>query len=380
MMRTCGNFLITLILVMSLLTVGQLNFPASVQSAETKQAKSVNKKSPSAQSKSSSHSSKKKTTKPRKKRKKPAKLDELVKMKWDMQRVAENKLPSGWYSKSGKWVITKEPEHPANKVLRQVQLKKAVQQLTVKGKYANFNMSVKLRADSFKRKTKNWQMGVMFRQVDSNNYYKCRITAANIALVRYATTNQDILPSSGSNTRAAGATGKRAGRDEQVLLILPIGSTADRWHTLQVDCYGDRIRLTLNGREVRSVNDVGLGAGKISIYTYKTQAFIDDIKLKFYPLPQSSSKVLPLKPSYSVKKSDGLLIYYQIDQPGQAAMAVFNPYGKLFVSLFSGYHTAGLHSVVWYGQGTLGKQPIPGRYTIKLKSNKDVQRATVRIR
>lgn len=306
-------------------------------------------------------------------------LTKSIKKRWDMQRLSKSKLPTGWKSLSGNWEVVSEPEYPSNKVLRQKMLKREEQLLITQADYANFDFSVRLRADSFERKTRNWQMGILFRKVDDYHFYKLRITAGNIALIRYSLKNKEIIPGSSGSGKVAGTTGKLPKSGEQVLLILPIGSISDKWHTLKVQCYGERITIKLNDREVRSVNDVGIGAGKLGVFTYKTQAFIDDLKLTYLPVPKKINGILPVKKHYYPKKEGALLIYFNLKQSGRIDLSAFDSQKKLFAVITKNYYTAGINSVVWNGQSVLGKQLRPGRYTLKLQTEKATQQSNITI-
>ncbi len=305
-------------------------------------------------------------------------LTNPIRKKWTMQRLEGKALPMGWQSASGDWQITKEPQQPVNKVLRQKELRRSTQMLLSRADYANFEFSVRLRADTFDHKTKNWQMGVIFRRRDDQHYYKCRLTAANIALIRY-----DARPSVSGKAppvSVAGVTGKRPPAGEEVLFILPIGSKPDQWHTLSIGCYGDRITVGLNGKEVRVTNDAGMGAGKIGVFTYKTQAYLDDLKLSYLPLPPQDTVLLPAAKVYTPGKDDHLIIYFTLPQAGKVELSVVSHRQTLFDIVSKGYFSAGLNTVAWSGQGLMGKQPQPGRYDLVLSTDHGKHKAGLTIR
>jgi flagellar hook capping protein FlgD len=295
-------------------------------------------------------------------------LTKSIKRVWDFQDLGKKTIPKFWEPTSGQWELTFEPEHPGNKILKQKIVKRNFQYLLSKNKLINFEFSAKLRADSFEQKTRNWQMGLIFRQVNANYYYKFRITAANVALLRCTPQTVSVLPGSQGSTSAASATGRTGKKDEQMLMILPLTNTTDQWHTLSVACYGDRIILKLNGREIRMVTDSIIGSGKVGVYTYKTQAFVDDIRLFYLPVPEMKENIFLNRKVFKRKKDRELLIYYKVLKAGPAELKVLDPKGKVFTILSKGLHSAGFHSVPWTGQGMDGKIAVPGTYTIELKT------------
>ncbi len=305
-------------------------------------------------------------------------LTHPIRKKWTMQYLDSQALPIGWRAVSGDWQIATEPQQPVNKVLRQKALQRSVQVLLSRTDYSNFDFSVRLRADTFNRKTKNWQMGVIFRRRDGQHYYKCRLTAANIALIRYSTPKPEARGA--KPVSVAGVTGKRPPAGEQVLFILPIGSKPDQWHTLSVSCYGDRITVGLNGKKVRVTNDTGMGAGKIGVFTYKTQAYIDDLKISYLPLPPQGTVLLPVRKVYTPGKDDHLIIYFTLPRASSVELSVVNSRRALFDLVSKGYFSAGLNTVAWSGQGLMGKQPRPGHYYLILTSDQGKHQAGLTIR
>ncbi|MCK5243201.1 hypothetical protein KAR34_12200 [bacterium] len=303
-----------------------------------------------------------------------------IKRVWDFQDPRNKQMPKFWEPVSGQWEITFEPEHPGNKVLRQKLVKRNFQYLVSRNKLVNFEFSAKLRADSFEQKTRNWQMGLIFRQEKADYYYKYRITAANVALLRCTPEIVNVLPSSQGSTTVASATGRTGKKNEQMLMILPLTNTTDQWHTLSVACYGDRITLKLNGREIRMLTDSIIGSGKVGVYTYKTQAFVDDIRLFYLPVPEMKGSIFLNRKQFRRKQDRELLIYYKTPHSGPVELKVLDPKGKMFTNLSQGLHSAGFHSVPWSGQGVDGQLPRAGTYTIELKAAGKKHKAKIPIK
>ncbi|MCD4813360.1 hypothetical protein K8S19_06680 [bacterium] len=291
-------------------------------------------------------------------------LKKSIRRSWDFQDPSIEKIPQVWESLSGQWKIVVEPEHPGNRVVQQKAIKRNFQYLMSKQQFVNFEFSARMRTDMFEQKTRNWQLGLIFRQADPNYYYKFRITAANIALLRCSPQKETVLPGQIGNSRAASVTGRFGKSDEHLLMILPWKYTQDSWHTLTVVCYGERIILKLDGREIRMMDDAMIGSGKVGVFTYKTRAFIDDLRLYYLPVPEAAKTMVFSANPFSLKKDRELLIYYTTPVTGLLEMKVLTPNRQLFTRLSRGIHYQGIGSVVWNGQGLDGGLPKPGLYTV----------------
>jgi len=307
-------------------------------------------------------------------------LNKSIKRVWDFQTPASKQIPNFWEPVTGKWVLTVEPEHPGNRVVRQTMVKRSFQYLLSRNKFVNFEFSAKLRTDMFEQKTRNWQMGLLFRRANAKYYYKFRITAANVALLRCSPESLTVLPGSRGSSRAASVTGRFGKKDEHMLMILPRTNVTDQWHTLSVACYGERIVLKLNGREIRMFSDPVIGSGKVGVYTYKTQAFVDDIRLFYLPVPALKEGIRLTRDVFNPVQDRELLIYYKNPEAGLLEVRVLDFRGKLFYSLTKGVHSAGISSVVWDGRGLDRKSPAASEYTIELNVRGKKYQAKVRVK
>jgi hypothetical protein len=307
-------------------------------------------------------------------------LQELQRHSWDFQHVKTNEIPKNWKVISGEWGGGPEPEHPGNKIMRQKTVKRNYQMLVSQSSYANFEFSARLRTDSYEHKTSNWQMGLIFRLADKRHYYKYRITAANIALLRCTPKPDSVLPEYLGASPAASATGRRGKPDEQIVLILPFSGRTDTWYTMGVAGYGERLVLKLDGRELRMLQDPAAGHGRVGVFTYKTRAFVDDFHLFYYPTPELSSGVLVTRKSFSPRQDRELLIYYVNPVEGEVQVRVLDAKDKIFQILTQGQHSAGLNSVTWDAQGLLGEFAKPGQYTIQVTAGEKKYKDTVQVK
>lgn len=305
---------------------------------------------------------------------------ELQKQAWDFQREPTGKIPAGWRAGSGEWEVGPEPEHPGNQVLRQKTVKRNYQMVISQQSYANFEFSARMRTDSYEQKTSNWQMGLIFRLADKRHYYKYRITAANIALLRCTPQPAQMLSDFAGVTPAASATGRSGKPDEQIVLILPFAGRTDTWYTLGAAGFGERLVLKLDGKELRMLTDPAAGHGRVGVFTYKTRAFVDDFHLFYYPTPELAAGVQVTRKSFAPRQDREVLIYYVNPAEGEVQACVLDGQGKVFQILTQGQHSAGLNSVTWDAQGLLGEFAKPGQYTIQVTAGGKKHRDTIRVK
>ncbi|MEW6515682.1 MAG: FlgD immunoglobulin-like domain containing protein [candidate division FCPU426 bacterium] len=306
--------------------------------------------------------------------------DQLQKRSWDFQHVKAAQISKNWKSHSGEWVVGPEPEHPGNQVLRQKTVKRNYQMLLSQKTYANFEFSARLRTDSYEQKTSNWQMGLIFRMADNRHYYKFRITAANVALLRCMPQPATVIPDAAGVTPVVSATGRSGKQDEQIVLILPFTGKTDTWYTLSAAGYGERLVLKLDGRELRMLQDSGIGCGRIGVFTYKTRAMADDFRLFYYPAPSLDSGIQVIRKNFSPRQDREVMIYFVNPSAGELQVQVLDAKGKTFQLLTRGPHSPGLNSVTWDAQGLLGEFAKPGLYTIQLTVGDKKYRDTVRVK
>lgn len=318
-----------------------------------------------------------KTRKPAQAKRSP---HELQRREWDFQHVKTGQLPKAWKAVSGEWGAGPEPEHPGNRIVHQKTVKRNYQMLLSQQSYANFEFSARLRTDSYEHKTSNWQMGLIFRLADKRHYYKYRITAANIALLRCTPQPAGVLPDYLGATPAASATGRSGKPDEQIVLILPFSGRTDTWYTLGAAGYGERLVLKLDGRELRMLQDPAAGYGRVGVFTYKTRAFVDDFRLFYYPTPELTTGVMVTKRSFTPRKDRELLIYYVNPADGEVQVRVLDGKGNVFHILTQGQHSAGLNSITWDAQGLLGEFAKPGQYTIQVIAGEKKFKDTVQVK
>jgi hypothetical protein len=296
---------------------------------------------------------------------------------WEFDSQTGSRIPEFWKPLTGKWELVAEPEHPANQVLRQSETGPKLAVLASRSPLTNFEFSVRLRTDTFGHASRNWQMGFVFRRQDSERYYKLRISAANLALIRLTPPRTGSVPSSEGHTRTASA--ERAKPEGQLLVFTPLALPKDSWHTLGVRCLGEIMTVSFDGKELQTVTDPGVGSGLIGVYCNNTAAMFDDLRLTVRPVPKFSGR-LTLEPGVFTPFRGGVvLIYYRLDQDGPVTMRVLDPSGALFNPLTKEVHSRGLNSLTWDGQGLTTMSPAPGTYTVEMQADGRTERAQVRV-
>ncbi len=305
---------------------------------------------------------------------------QVIKRQWDFQKNTQKKLTVAWKPLAGQWRVGIEPGQADNRVLNQTDNRRRSQIFLSRAKYTNFEFSVRLRVDTSRDQTRNWQAGLIFRRVDADSYYKLRVTSANIALSRHAPGCPAVIPGSESSTKAASATGKHAKADEQMLMMLPLGVSPDKWYVLKVICLGEQITIKLDGKEIRTINDFGIGCGKLGLFTYKSRAFFDDLQLTYLPVTKISKGIRPHRKVFQPSRGRKLLVYYRNPKTGPITVRVMDNRGELFNVLTQGVHRAGINSVVWDGWGISGRKPEAGRYVLEFSGGGRVNAAYVRVK
>jgi hypothetical protein len=280
------------------------------------------------------------------------------------------KTASAWLPVNGKWGITAEPEHPGNRVLHESQVFRDNACFSTRQSYTNFEFSVRMRTDAGQSAPRNWQTGILFRWAGPDDYYKLRITAANIALSRVS----PAVESAAGTTPAAEAAKPR----EEMLMILPQSITHNQWHLLGVHCHGERITVALDGRELRVLTDAGIGSGKIGLFSHRTRAYFDDLQLTYLKTPEFKEGLRLENSAFQPVKDLELLVYYQNPRAGKLELRVLDEQGRLFSMLTNESHHAGINSIAWDGQGLAGQRPQPGLYTLEL--NVTGKRSTAQVR
>jgi hypothetical protein len=292
-----------------------------------------------------------------------------AKMQWSFEDHGTT-VPPFWKIVSGQWKIASDPEHPANRVLHQQEASRDYQYLVSDQKFINFAFSIRLRTDMEQYKTRNWQMGMIFRSQHRNQYYKLRVTAANIALTRVSHIQAGVLPSENQAASTASTQSDKAGSDEQVLLILPFGITTQTWHTLGVVCNGQKISIRLNGREIRTVSDQVLGLGRIGVYTFKTSGFFDDLKILYLPTPEIKKGITSDRRIFNPGRNEEMAFYFYNPRSGPLEIRLFNSSRRLVGFLAKGAAAEGVGSIVWDGQSSTNQVLQPGTYTVELSIDK----------
>ncbi len=285
----------------------------------------------------------------------------------------------GVEGRSGEWGRGSGTRASGNRVVHQKTVKRIYQMLLSQQSYANFEFSARLRTDSYEHKTSNWQMGLIFRLADKRHYYKYRITAANIALLRCTPQPAGVLPDYLGTTPAASATGRSGKPDEQIVLILPFSGRTDTWYTLGAAGYGERLVLKLDGRELRMLQDPAAGYGRVGVFTYKTRAFVDDFRLFYYPTPELTTGVWSRR-NLSHPGRTGTADLLCQSRDGEVQVRVLDGKGNVFHILTQGHHSAGLNSVTWDAQGLLGEFAKPGQYTIQVTAGEKKIKDTVQVK
>ncbi len=297
---------------------------------------------------------------------------------WNFQKDNLNTLPGFGKAIVGNWSIVAEPDHPANKVLAQMDYGKKMSVYLTKAGFVNMDVSLRLRTDMFEQQSHNWQVGMFFRHRDSHHFYKLRVTAANVALVLVTPPSVSAVPS--ALGRTATATSGIAVRGEQLLFFLPMGVAKDQWQRLGVRARGEFITVSLNGRDVQTLSDSGVGSGQVGFYTYNTKAYFDDVVLNATPVPKFS-KGLAVEPDpFQILQTQEVMVYYYLSKDDNATLRVLDPAGQPYNVLTKGGHSAGLNSVVWDGQGLTSLRPTPGLYTLELETAGKTQTYRLRVK
>jgi len=284
---------------------------------------------------------------------------------WDFQDSKGTTLPTAWHPVSGEWTVAPEPEHPTNRLLRQAKLSRRTAILASRDTYCNFELSARLRTDSFEHKSRNWQVGLVFRRQNARRYYKVRITAANIALIRVTPPRLSTVPGSEGGMHAVSGAGQQKSV-EQLLVFQPLGAARDSWHTLGIKCQGEAITIKLDERELQTVNDPGVGSGNLGLYTVNTPAFFDDVHLSYVKTPKLTGRIVADRKSFEPFREQELRIYYRMKEDELVQIRVLNPGGKVFNVLTRDVHSLGINCITWNGQGLTGQNPLSGLYTLEL--------------
>lgn len=296
---------------------------------------------------------------------------------WDFQTQAGAPLPEFWKPLTGTWTVAAEPEHPANLVLRQSGSGPKLAVLASREPLTNFEFSLRARTDTFAHLSRNWQLGFVFRRQDSERYYKLKISAANLALIRMTPPRAETVPVRDGTTRTAAAD--RVKPEGHLLVFQPLNLPRDSWHTLGVRCLGETLTVLFNGKELQTLSDPGVGSGLIGVYSSNTPALFDDLKLLVRPAPKPSDRLLVIPESFIPFQNGGVCIYYRLDQDAPVSVRVLDPSGRVFNQLTQDVHSRGLNSITWDGQGLIATTPLAGTYTIEVQTGAKVQRARVRV-
>jgi hypothetical protein len=292
-----------------------------------------------------------------------------VSQEWNFQKDDVNSAPGFGKSIAGTWTILAEPDHPGNKMLAQMDYGKKMSVYLSKTSYVNFEAALRLRTDMFERQSHNWQVGMLFRHRDSKHYYKLRVTAANVALLMVAPARLSGAAASSGRTATAAAvsnSGNAKAGGEQLLFFLPMGVAKDQWQRLGVRARGEYFTILLNGREIQTLSDGGVGSGQVGLYTYNTRAYFDDITINSTPVPKFSKGLAVDQDPFEVVQAQEVMVYYYLQHDGVATVRVLEPKGQPYNVLTKGMHSYGINSVIWDGQGLTSLRPAPGLYTLEL--------------
>ncbi len=287
---------------------------------------------------------------------------------WNFEATTASALLRAWKPLRGKWKVVREPEHPANRVLKQGDERSHPACFLSRGTYTNFSFSVRVRTDTFEQQSRNWQLGILFRRRSPDHLYKLRLSTANVALIRMSPGALEIVTGGRSNSRTAG--GARTGKaqpQEQLLLFLPLNVKRDSWHTLGVQCLGEGLTVDLDGKALKTLADPGVGSGAVGLYSMNTRAFFDDVRLDAKPVPELGPGLTVEPKLFRPVRDRELLVYYRLPEDTPLTLRVLEPDGKVFNLLTKGFHSAGINSVVWDGRGLTGRIPETGTYTFDLE-------------
>jgi len=290
---------------------------------------------------------------------------------WDFQKDALNAAPAWGRNVAGTWTVLAEPDHPGNKVLAQMDYGKKMAVYLSKSNYVNFEISLRVRTDMFEHQSHNWQMGLIFRNQDARHFYKLRVSAANAALLLVAPPRTtEVLAGTGRtlNAQAQALTPTAKAESEQLLFFLPLGTAKDQWQRLGIRARGEYLSVFLNGREVQTLSDGGVGSGQFGFYTYNTRGYFDDISLKATRVPRLSKGITVDEDPFVLQAAQAVMVYYYLPKDADASLRVLDPRGQTYNVLTKGIHSFGLNSVEWDGQGLTSLRPQPGLYTLELKA------------
>jgi hypothetical protein len=288
---------------------------------------------------------------------------------WDFQKDALNSSPGFGKSVAGTWTVLAEPDHPGNKVLAQTDTGKKMSVFLSRANYVNFEISLRLRTDMFEHQSHNWQMGLIFRNQDSSHFYKLRVSAANAALLLVAPPRASaVLAGTAGRSRQQTAltlTAKAGG--EQLLFFFPLGTAKDQWQRLGIKARGENLSVFLNGREVQTLSDGGVGSGQFGFYTYNTRGYFDDITLNSSGLPKFSRGLAVDQDPFILSQAQSVMVYYYLPRDMEANLKVLDPKGQTYSVLTKGIHSYGVNSIEWDGQGLTSLRPSPGTYTLEME-------------
>jgi hypothetical protein len=288
-------------------------------------------------------------------------------MSWDFQKDNLNSAPDFGKSVAGTWSVQSEPDHPGNKVLAQMEYGKKMSVFLSKASYVNSEISLRVRTDMFEHQSHNWQMGLIFRNQDSRHFYKLRVSAANAALLLVAPPRSPaVLAGAGRTTNAQALTATAKAGGEQLLFFLPLGAGKDQWQRLGIRARGEYLSILLNGREVQTLSDGGVGSGQFGFYTYNTRAYFDDIAVKTTRIPKIAKGLTVDQDPFVLQAAQAVMVYYYLPKDADISLKVLDPRGQTYNVLTKGIHSFGINSVEWDGQGLTSLRPQPGLYTLEL--------------
>ena len=111
-------------------------------------------------------------------------------------------------------------------------------------------------------------------------------------------------------------------------------------------------------------NEVVYGTGQTDIKAYSVsvnqQLMIKDLSLNASSLKLNNPTPNPFNPSTT--------IFYEINNPNQVSMSIYDINGKLVRSLMNKYHDKGSFSINWDGKNNHGDHVSAGLYILKMMS------------
>lgn len=113
--------------------------------------------------------------------------------------------------------------------------------------------------------------GFIVRAVDAKNYYYIHFDRGQAILVRYSTGNE------WNEIKRVGGLDKPAGQ----------------WHDASLECQGNTLRVTLNGKLLYEVTDDKLSAGRIGFYGSQGLVRVKDIRVAGEPKKPKGEFVVP---------------------------------------------------------------------------------------